>query len=189
MKHTLKFLIIALTIGSANAQMNNKKFAQDTIIWSKDLLLVKDNFKAKHPVGRKVSAQTYASIFIHSELKGASLLFYVETIFSKSKSYMKEDSPYILKHEQLHFDIYEVYSRKLRQLLLEKDFKKVKNVVEVIQKMGKKVAEDCGEEQVKYDNDTEHGLNAAKQQVWQEKVKKELEDLEKYSSTEIDIVN
>jgi hypothetical protein len=187
MRNIVICFIIFLGIQSVSAQ-NNKKFAQDTIIWKRDSSLVKDNFKAKHPTGN-VPAQTATSLFIHSELKGESLLFYVEAIFSKSKSYMKEDSPYVLKHEQLHFDISEVYARKLRQLIIDKDFKKVKNVVEVIQKMANKVAEDCGKEQSNYDKDTEHGINSAKQHVWNEKIEKELNDLEKYSSSEIDLAS
>jgi hypothetical protein len=187
MKNLILFLAIILAFESANAQKKNK-LAQDTIRWKKESSLVKENFKAKHPVG-KALATTYSGLYFHSEPKGGSLMFYVEAIFSKSKSYMKDDSPYILKHEQIHFDITELYARKFRQAIIDKDFTKVKNISETMQKIANKIVKEWQKEENKYDNDTEHGFNAAKQKLWNEKIEKRLAESEIYSSAGIDIAN
>jgi len=106
----------------------------------------------------------------------------------KSKSYIRENAPYVLKHEQLHFDITELYARKLRQMMHETDFKKVKNISAEISKMYNRVMADENKEQNKYDKDTEHGLNAAKQQVWSDDIAARLGAAEAFTATEINVV-
>ena len=103
-----------------------KKFRNDTIVWKADSLLDKDDFKSK----AKGSALgfTASGIILYPSENAGVLVFYVEAIFVKSKSYITKFSDYVLKHEQLHFDICELYARKLRQKINEVDFKKVKNV-------------------------------------------------------------
>jgi hypothetical protein len=187
MKPLYFFLLFAFYAPLSYSQ-TNKKFAQDTIIWSADRPLTKEDFKVKK--SSKAAASTSSGLFLHSEDKEGTLMFYVEAIFSKSKSFfMKEESLYTLKHEQLHFDITELHARKLRQKIIQRDFKKTSKVRETIQKMYDKAFEDCQREQSNYDRDTEHGINAAKQQVWSEKITQQLLELEAFSSTEIDIAN
>ena len=72
---------------------------------------------------------------------------------------------------------------------MERDFTKVKNIQFEIQKMYDKVNGDLQKEQSKYDADTEHGLNAAKQKLWNENIDIQLGELEDYIVTEIDIAN
>jgi hypothetical protein len=187
MKPILLFLL--LTFGSEISYgQTSKKFAQDTIVWNKDIKLIKDNFMAKRSF-RGNFASTASTLYIHPDYKTSSMLIHVKAIFFKSKSFMKDEAPYILNHEQIHFDITEIYARKLRKLISEKDFKKVKDVVEVINKMSDKVIDEWQKEQNNYDDDTQHGINSAKQQVWNEKIQNQLVELENYSSTEIDIAN
>jgi hypothetical protein len=162
-----------------------KKQSQDTLIWNKSFPLVKENFSGKR--NGKAPAFTACGMFFYSKEKNGNMLFYVEAIFLKSKSYMRDSSAYILKHEQLHFDICELYSRKMRQQISEKDFKKVKNVRQEIQRTYDKFSREMEKEEIKYDNDCEHGMNAAKQKVWMENISQELSSLNKYEATEIDI--
>ena len=41
----------------------------------------------------------------------------------------------------------------------------------------------------KYDNDTNHGENPAKQKVWSDDVASQMNELEPYSSSEVNIVH
>ena len=183
-----KLLLVACMLiqCSATFAQLSKRMAQDTLVWRSDSMLIKEDFKAKR--GGSNEGLTASTFIIYPKEKNGTMIFTVEAIFLKSKSYLKEDSPYIIKHEQLHFDICELYARKLRQLIAEKDFKKVKKIVEEIQRMYNKTFADCQREETKYDNDTEHSMNAAKQKVWNDLVAQQLKDLEKYASTEVNIV-
>jgi hypothetical protein len=163
-----------------------KKLRNDTIVWRADSLLDKDDFKSRS----KGSALgfTASGMFLYPSENAGVLVFYVEAIFVKSKSYITKYSDYVLKHEQLHFDICELYARKLRQKINEIDFKKVKNVQQVIQNAYARINTEFGREQEKYDKDTEHGLNAAKQQVWTDDIQKRIKELDAFIGTEINTV-
>lgn len=184
------FFIICLLLGSMSAfGQLSKKMAQDTLIWSKDSLLTKEHFKAKRSAyGSNVPAYTTYFLFLHQRENEGQRMFYVEAILLKSKSFMKEATPYTLKHEQLHFDICELHARRMRQKIALKDFTKVKDVVSDLQKIYDKTSQECAKEEAKYDEDTQHGINAAKQQVWMDLIAKQLTELEEYSSTEVNVV-
>jgi hypothetical protein len=183
-------LIICLLLGSMSAfGQLTKKMAQDTLIWSKDSLLTKEDFQAKRSAyGSKIPAYVSVFLYLYQKENEGQRMFYVEAILLKSKSYMKEETPYTLKHEQLHFDICELYARKLRQKIDLKDFTKVRDVGGELQKLYDKTSAELWKEESKYDDDTQHGINAAKQQIWMDNIAKQLAELEKYSSTEVNIV-
>ncbi len=188
-KIILVFVLLAVQLGFAQKtgiKPSIKKLRNDTIVWRADSLLNKDDFKSRS----KGAAMgfTASGIFLYPSENAGVLVFYVEAIFVKSKSYITKYSDYVLKHEQLHFDICELYARKLRQKINEMDFKKVKNVQQVIHNAYTKINTEFGREQEKYDKDTEHGLNAAKQQVWTDDIQKRIKELDAFSGTEINTV-
>jgi hypothetical protein len=188
-KIILAIALIAVQLGFAQKtgiKPSIKKLRNDTIVWRADSLLDKDDFKSRS----KGSAMgfTASGIFLYPSENAGVLVFYVEAIFVKSKSYITKYSDYVLKHEQLHFDVCELYARKLRQKINEIDFKKVKNVQQVIQNAYAKINTEFSREQEKYDKDTEHGLNAAKQQVWADDIQKRIKELDAFSGTEINTV-
>lgn len=193
MKKPLVLLILLVSFFAGYGQKSSlsptiKKFKNDTIVWKKDSLLRKEDFKSKGKGKNGPLGYTNTFLFLYPNESNGVLVFSVEAVFVMSKSYITQYSDYILKHEQLHFDICELYARKLRKMIADKDFKKVHNVQEVIQQMYNKVSAEFIKEEDKYDNDTNHGLNAAKQQVWADDIQKQLQELDAYSNTEVNTV-
>ena len=182
----LALLANTLLAQKGGIKPNIKKLRNDTVVWRADSLLTKEDFKSK--AKGPAMGFTAGGIFLYPNESNSVLVFNVEAIFVKSKSYITKFSEYVLKHEQLHFDICELYARKLRQKISELDFKKVKNVAQVIDNAYKKFSGEMMREEEKYDKDTEHGLNAAKQQVWADNIQKQIKDLDAYSGTEINTV-
>ena len=162
-----------------------KRLKNDTIVWRKDSLLTKEDFRAKH--GHNTAGFASVGIFMNPKESGGTIVFDVEATFLKSKSFLVENSPYTLEHEQLHFDICEIFARKLRKMMMDKDFKKVRDIRGEIQKMYNKVSADMYKEENKYDDDTQHGLNPAKQKVWDEDIAKQLQDIDAYSNITVNI--
>lgn len=161
----------------------------DTLIWNMDQPLTKEDFQSKRSMyGREIPAYTSSAIYLYQKEDNGQLNFYIEAIFLKSKSYMSKESVYILKHEQLHFDITELYARKLRQLISQKDFTKVRNVVTEIERMYKKVTSEWEREENKYDSETQHGINAARQNIWNENIAAQLKELEAFSSPAVSMI-
>lgn len=186
MKPTLLLAILFSTL-FASAQKgtispNIRKLKNDTIIWKQDSLLHKEDFKARARSGGALGLSAIG-IFLYPSETGGELVFYVEALFVKSKSYITKYSEYVLRHEQIHFDLCELYARMLRQKIAQLDFKKIKNVSLEMNKLYQKIDKEHWKEQNKYDTDTEHGLNSAKQKVWEEDIAARLKALDAYSST------
>ena len=158
----------------------------DTITWTSGSLLTKDDFKGKRSLGGTAAA-TSSGISVKSEDKNGALTFNIKAVFYKSRSFMVDNSPDVLKHEQLHFDITELYARKLREKIARRDFKKIGDVKAAIHNMFDDTFEDCQKEQSHYDLDTDHGINGARQKTWIEEINIQMLELKQYSSTEIEI--
>lgn len=157
-----------------------KKLRNDTIIWKQDSLLRAEDFKAK-PKKNGPLGWSSLGLFLYYTESGGELMLSVEALFVKSKSYLAKNTEYVLKHEQIHFDIAELYARKLRKKLDEIDFKKIKDMQKEVNKHYDKLVKEYMKEQEDYDQETEHGLNSAKQKVWDEKISAAIKELEKYS--------
>jgi hypothetical protein len=181
------YIFLAATGYSQKVNISPKKLEGDTIVWRPDSLLKIDDFKGKANKGPMVEGLACTGLLLYPKETNGEMDFYVEAIFVKSKSFIKDNSAYTLKHEQLHFDVTELYARLLRQKLLQTDFKKVRNIVQEISTIYHNISDEENREQQKYDGDTEHGMNPAKQQVWEDNIKKQLHDLDSFSSTEVDV--
>ena len=88
---------------------------------------------------------------------------------------MKDKSQTILHHEQLHFDITEIYSRQLFAKLSLLSSQKILSRNEV-SKLFTQINDACGEMQDAYDHATRHGTDAEQQNLWSEKIKGWLKD-------------
>ena len=159
------------------------------ILWREDVKLVWDNFKSKtnNLKGSNVVAYTHCgweySVVTSSDLK-APVKIDVETIFNEDKSWKdsKRINDYILLHEQKHFDIAELHTRKLRKEISEKvitsgDYKKYFKAIY------NKVSTEYRNFQNSYDRDTEHGMNKEKQNQYNTLIAEELEKLKNYQKS------
>src|SRR5690606_16567138 len=98
----------------------------------------------------------------------------VESFFNPEGSwYVPEKvSPYILRHEQAHFDISELHARKLRKNLEgKKCYKKVKSEIESIYQ---KVEQQRRAMQTKFDTESDHSRNEEKEIFWQKYIANQL---------------
>ena len=166
---------------------NIRKLKNDTIIWKPDSLLRKEDFKARPRSKNGPLGLSAIGLLLYPGESGGQLLFYVEALFVKSKSYLVEFSVYVLRHEQIHFDISEVYARILRKRIAETNFKKVRNATAEINKLYEKTSAELFREETKYDNDTQHGINSAKQKVWEEDIARRLKELDAYKELSVNI--
>ncbi len=186
MQKTFIYLILTLLTLTGFSQ-NKTKMLQDTLIWSSDYELSKSDFQAKAKKGYAGMALTF--IYLYTKEENGDIVFVVEAVLSKSKSFLSGDSDYEFKHEKGHFDLCEVYARKLRQKIIKKNFLKVKNIRKEITDMYKQINEDLKDEQEKYDTQTEHSMNMAQQKKWIDKIATELKELDEYSDTIVSVVN
>jgi hypothetical protein len=113
-----------------------------------------------------------------------SLLVGLKAHFNTKLSWVvtKSSSKNLLNHEQTHFNIVELYARKLRKVIsTEKVYKK--KISESIDKLFYDNDKLKNQYQNLYDKETNLSRNKVKQKEWEKKVAKELLELEMYSDT------
>lgn len=89
-----------------------------------------------------------------------------------------------LEHERRHLEITEIYARKLRKLVTHSKFT-AGNFKEELNKQFNDLVTQHRAEQVKYDHETNHSINADQQKKWNTKVDAQLKSLSAYTSTNV----
>jgi hypothetical protein len=160
---------------------------EQTINWSKDLKLEWSDFKGEpKPNGDAVAITASGISFQFSTTKSSSGLvdysFSIKAQFYPNKSWsIKEPlSNIVLTHERLHFDITEFYARKFRQSII--NFKFTNAINNEMQSIHNAIIKELGDQQNKYDAETNHSQNIEKQIEWQHFIKEELNKLSRYGS-------
>jgi hypothetical protein len=179
------FLLFLLPAFSSAFAQSKKNILNDTLVWRSDYRLVKEDFQGK--VKKDGAGLTSSGIIIYTKEVDGQLLFYVEAFMAKNKSYLRDDSKYVLNHEQMHFDITEIFARELRKKLAAINFMKIKNIQEKVGRLYEENMQLCFKEQDKYDNETEHGLNMVQQDFWNNKIAQRIAELEEYANTEVKV--
>jgi hypothetical protein len=150
------------------------------IIYYKDeQQLTWDDFKGKPVSESDAVALTNAGFGVKLAFRRvdnvSQLLIDVNCNFSKKDSWVKKgnNNPYILNHEQKHFDIAYLHTLMFIQKLKDADFTK-DNYAAVIEKIYKENATLMAVKQSQYDAETSHSRNIEKQQIWDKKITDEL---------------
>ena len=106
----------------------------------------------------------------------------VYTLFNKTKSWALAQSPQLLAHEQLHFDIAELYARKIRKRILQLSREPgKKSDLKIYNNEIRKLLKESNEFDRLYDIETLHGSLPKKQKEWQNKVKNSLSALKDFA--------
>ena len=157
----------------------------DTIkYWSKANKLKIADFKSNTINNPKMSASSNLSLryFLSEEFDS---IFYIKPAFNKYKSYFigKEGkSEWLLNHEQLHFDILEVFARKFRREIFLNYYNNGKYLDDdTLYSIYLTIYKGYIQMSADYDKETNHSRNKLKQEKWNIKVAKELKDLSSYS--------
>ena len=168
---------------SANSS-NEKEFS-----WSKDRKLNWTDFRGVIPsdAHERTAATTACGIGFETNTistKNNDLYIKVFNFFYADQSWARpgEIDNDVLAHEQGHFDLCELYTRKLRERMSS-----VKVDVHTLKPILSRIYEQLQREYVArqhaYEAETAHGINIPEQKRWQEQLEKELALNEKWSES------
>jgi len=150
------------------------------IVWSPNRKLTWDDFKAQpnDTLVAEVGAKSYLNFGFESSKATAFLNAntYVKTTFNCSLSWVREDQKQneeLLKHEQYHFNLSEIYGRKLKTFLNEAELNPFK-FKEEARKVYNLIYNQYLDRQTNYDLETNHGLAKKQQEEWQQVIDNEL---------------
>ena len=165
------------------------KSDNDILIWKEGRPLTWDDFNGK-PERRFAAASTHYDILKSiSKKEDESVTVKIEAVFFRSSSWKKKSwvNEQVLAHEQKHFDIVELFARKLRRSIQESKFKNYLEVTQKVNELYDKNDKEMDIFQDKYDDETDGSMNGAKQREWEKKITKEINDLKKFEKTHIGI--
>lgn len=151
------------------------------IPWTSERKLMWDDFLCEPKKEGDAVASTSTSLGLSYQVHDNQLTFHITCIFSKDKSWGALRTGYILSHEQAHFDITEIYARKLYQALYEYEFNPAtfKSDIATIYNRIVKEKEDMQEG---YDGETDHSRNKTVQTEWLQKINTLLNDTDIFSN-------
>jgi len=141
----------------------------DDFSWKNKQSLTWSNYKGKAPRDTQMAAFTSSKTRYSVEESGSYLIVMLETYFNPHRSWVRDDArkDVLLKHEQLHFDISELYRRKCLAELKQIPSLKQSNAEAWLKNIFSKYSQLCADFQSNYDADTDHGLLRDKQ-IWYE---------------------
>ena len=166
-----------------NKQENPYK-EKDIIAWSDVDKLTWDFFKGKPHVSKQ-EAITCSTIYCkYDDLDKSKLMMNIRACFIKKEAWKKEKTPsdYLLNHEQKHFDITEIFTRKLRKILSDTVFKNESIAKKEIPKIIRNNNKIFNAFQELYDKETNHSINKEQQDFWDKKILDELNILKDYKN-------
>jgi hypothetical protein len=176
----LFFLILTFVSFSSVAQQLPERENDTLIVWTEDRKLQWSDFNPLELEGNKAATSDIGiDILTVSSSKGG-FEHEVFSYFLKRSSSTATDDAGVLNHEQVHFDIAELYARKIRQKLHQiRDrgytIKEYHSIVD-------KIYQDYFEVQNQYDKETGHSVNSEKQAEWDLWVARELKALQHMKS-------
>jgi len=161
--------------------LSSLKQDNSLIDWSADKKLSWNDFKAEPEKGYSAAALTSTNIKIDFGYYNESLQYHIRCRFDKNKSWGRVKNDYILSHEQVHFDIAEIYARKLNKVL--KTYKPNEDhISKDVNKIYENIMHEYYNKQEEYDKETNFSINKIKQEEWLKKVSNELSELKNYSN-------
>ncbi|WP_179335304.1 DUF922 domain-containing protein [Winogradskyella costae] len=160
---------------------------EDSVTWNEKTKLTWADFKAVPDLKSNAAAVTASGITFGYGVKtsGERIVDFsttVEAHFYPNKSwYIKEKgNHHILAHEQLHFDITELYARQFRAQIAALIVNQ--NVKEQMSRLHAEINEAVNETQQRYDEQTDHSMNVEMQEEWEKTIQIELKKFEDYKS-------
>lgn len=158
------------------ATTNKSTIAATEIAWAENKPIQFNNFMGVKPIESKYAA--FISSYINIKPYD-SANYTIKAVMRCNLSYTITSDKYILKHEQYHFDITELFARMLRKQIIEEQIKipSSKYYYCYAEQLNKYL-----NFQANYDSITQHSKNKAQQLLWQKNIDAQLAALEQYKN-------
>lgn len=177
MKKRLPLLLLLLSV-CAWAQPPGDS-SHDLLPWNESYHLQWDDFQGMPGEDAIGDAGTAVQIKAKPFSVRNLIRYDVVALFNRKKSWSRDQSPALLDHERLHFDIAELYARKIRKRIAQLRGAGV-NDVKTYNAEIKKLLAESNKVDYQYDIETLHGALSRQQAEWSQKVKAGLKELERY---------
>ncbi len=173
-----KSFLLLLVLSQLN--LFGQKNEVESVKWSPEKLVWEDfsgkpNPNQEHHAASTQSGITYTWSY-ETKSDSIDLKFEVFANFYPNSSWVipEKKTSYLLAHEQLHFNISELYARKLFRTF--KAYVPMRNIRRDLTRIYQQIELERKKTQILYDRETNHGLLKEAQQEWEMRIAKELND-------------
>jgi hypothetical protein len=173
----------------ASATVQQQIAKDGGIAWDRARPLRWADFQGTPPETGVEGAQTGYSLLYGVSCTGAAFESDVSSVFVPARSWVRtlvlanpEEARRTLRHEQTHFDLTEVHARRLRKVLHDIYDPCRAGRADVPREAERIIAAEA-DMQRRYDEETRHGLDAARQRAWDQDVAGWLSDLEAFAES------
>lgn len=173
------FMFISINIFSQKIDLNDS-----LIYWNENYYLKWSNYKIFSSDSTNFQGESAVSCLnftVDFDFENDSISFKINNYFNRNKSWVLKNSltDDLLQHEQLHFNIDQLYVRKMRKKVIELRISKAEEAkyYQVINEL----IQERNIVQKEFDDETAHSLVTKNQKKWELKICKELVDLKKYA--------
>ena len=153
---------------------------EELVKWSPSSKLTWADYKASPNPNSDAAASTTTYLGISYNIASNSFSYKIESSFSKTRSWGLHKTTYILSHEQGHFDIAEIFARKLHRQMSAYKFNK-NNFQRELKKIYQDILDEKEKMQNDYDRETNHSINKEKQEEWLKRIQIMLKESETFS--------
>lgn len=170
--------------------MVRQQFAgKNVIFWDDEVRLGWGDFRKNYRSRNNYHASSATGIYSFWNCDSNRFSFVVGAFFDKNESWVmswvqfdRRRKGFLLNHEQTHFDLTEVYARKIRREFarLQQPCRKSDDELNAIVN---RYLEQFQEEEKRYDAETQHGIDERKQYDWDRKVYEQLDELQQFHFT------
>ncbi|MBK6937908.1 MAG: DUF922 domain-containing protein [Chitinophagaceae bacterium] len=175
----MKHICILLLVFSPIISISQEEIGE-YLKWSAVRKLTWADYKASPDTDSDAAASTTTSLSIEYNISSSGFGYKIKSRFSKTNSWVLHKTDYILSHEQGHFDLAEVFARKLHKQMNEYIFNK-RTYQKDLDKIYKIITEEKTKMQDNYDRETRHSINREKQAEWLKKIKHMLEEYQAWA--------
>lgn len=154
------------------------------LTWSAARPLTVADFRGRPGTTEQHAALTSTTIDARGGCHGDQFSAEVRAVFDPATSWVREPATItgaLLRHEQLHFDLAELYARLLR-LRLVATKAPCAQFKATFSRISRALYAEWEREQNRYDQETRHGLDAARQAFWERQTSVRLQQLAAYAA-------
>jgi len=153
----------------------------NTIVpWSYTRKLSWSDFQSEPQRNTDAVALTSTSLGLSYQINNSVLTYEINCTFAKNKSWGLLKTDYILAHEQGHFDITEIYARRLNKAMQQYEFN-AQTYKQDINAIYESIVQEKEASQEAYDGETDHSRNRNVQMEWLKKIKSQLQETAPYA--------
>lgn len=173
-------LLLLITIVFSTLSFTGYQGPGNLLHWQADYQLQFSDFQGA-PKPDRGSCSSHCTLGMDNKFdkdaqKNVLIEVSVHNIFTKNKSWIKKGDQKMLHHERGHFDLSEVYARKLRKKIREEHLT-YGNYRGVLHRLHQQTLKELDARRNKYSAETMIGNNEKAQEKWQQAIQQELREL------------